>query len=281
MNTPQIRDISSCLSSTADSPLSRAVLVRPALRTLMMVCLLTCLPTLAWPADLASSEYHPLGECVVLLHGLSRTDFSMEKMANVLADRGYADINVHYNSRGHNIEELADIAINQGLEDCRALDAHRIHFVTHSLGGILVRYYLQHNDVAELGRVVMLAPPNHGSQIIDVFRDFPGFAFFSGEPATQLGTDGPESIPAQLPPVDFELGVIAGTRSMSPIFSLALPDRDDGKVTVESTKVEGMQDFIEMPFNHTFIMRSNAVIEQVIHFLQRGRFEHSTRKPEM
>jgi triacylglycerol lipase len=281
MNTPQLRDISSCLSSTADSPASRAGAVLSALRTLMTVCLITCLPSLAWTADLAPTDYHPSGECVVLLHGLSRTDFSMEKMANVLADRGYADSNVHYNSRGHTIEELADIAINQGLEECRALDAHRIHFVTHSLGGILVRYYLQHNEVAELGRVVMLAPPNHGSQIIDVFRDFPGFEFFSGEPATQLGTRGPESVPAKLPPVNFELGIIAGTRSFSPIFSLALPDRDDGKVTVESTKVDGMQDFIEMPFNHTFMMRSNAVIEQVIHFLQRGRFEHSTRKPEM
>jgi len=281
MKTQQIRKVFKSLPGPANLPASRAGQMLPALRTLIIGCLMTCLPTLARTADLETSEYTPLGECVVLLHGLSRTDFSMEKMANVLADRGYADSNVHYNSRGHNIEELADIAIDQGLDECRSLDARRIHFVTHSLGGILVRYYLQHNNVAELGRVVMLAPPNHGSEIIDVFRDFPGFEFFSGEPATQLGTDGPESIPATLPPVDFELGVIAGTRSLSPIFSLALPDRDDGKVTVESTKVDGMQDFIEMPFNHTFIMRSNAVIEQVIHFLQRGRFEHSTIKPEM
>jgi len=226
-------------------------------------------------------EYNPTNECVVLLHGLSRTDFSMGKMAYVLAERGYADSNVHYNSREYNIEELASLAIDQGLQDCRALEAQRIHFVTHSLGGILVRYYLQHNEVTELGRVVMLAPPNHGSQIIDIFGDIPGFELFSGEPASQLGTRGPESVPAKLPPVDFELGVIAGTRSISPIFSFALPDRDDGKVTVESTKVEGMRDFIEMPFNHTFIMRSNAVIEQVIHFLQHGSFDHSATNPEM
>jgi pimeloyl-ACP methyl ester carboxylesterase len=250
-------------------------------RTLLMACLMTWLPGTAWSADVPIPEYKPANECVVLLHGLSRTDFSMGKMANVLSERGYANSNVHYNSREHNIEELAALAINQGLQHCRALDAHRIHFVTHSLGGILVRYYLQHNEIAELGRVVMLAPPNHGSQIIDIFGDIPGFDLFSGEPASQLGTRGPESVPAKLPPVDFELGVIAGTRSISPIFSFALPDRDDGKVTVESTKVDGMRDFIEMPFNHTFIMRSNAVIEQVIHFLQNGSFDHSATNQEM
>ncbi len=250
-------------------------------RLLVMGCLLSWLAGTAWSADMPYPEPIQANECVVLLHGLSRTDFSMEKMANVLAERGYSGSNVHYNSRAHNIEKLAALAIEQGLQDCRALEAQRIHFVTHSLGGILVRYYLRHNEVAELGRVVMLAPPNHGSQIIDVFGNIPGFEFFSGEPASQLGTRGPESVPAKLPPVDFELGVIAGTRSISPIFSFALPDRDDGKVTVESTKVDGMRDFIEMPFNHTFIMRSNAVIEQVIHFLQHGSFDHSAINLEM
>lgn len=258
---------------------TRPVLGAALVRLLIMGCLITWLPSTAWSADMPFPEYKPANECVVLLHGLSRTDFSMGKMANVLDKRGYASSNIRYNSREHNIEELASLAINQGLQDCRALEAQRIHFVTHSLGGILVRFYLQHNEIPELGRVVMLAPPNHGSQIIDIFGDIPGFDLFSGEPASQLGTRGPESVPAKLPPVDFELGVIAGTRSISPIFSFALPDRDDGKVTVESTKVDGMRDFIEMPFNHTFIMRSNAVIEQVIHFLQHGSFDRTATNP--
>jgi triacylglycerol lipase len=272
-------------TSTIIAPLliedTRPVPGAALVRLLITGCLITWLPSTAWSTDMPFSDYKPANECVVLLHGLSRTDFSMGKMANVLDERGYAGSNVHYNSREHNIEELASLAINQGLQDCRALEAQRIHFVTHSLGGILVRYYLLHNEVPELGRVVMLAPPNHGSQIIDIFGDIPGFDFFSGEPASQLGTRGPESVPAKLPSVDFELGVIAGTRSISPILSFALPDRDDGKVTVESTKVDGMRDFIEMPVNHTFIMRSNAVIEQVIHFLQHGSFDHTATNPKM
>jgi triacylglycerol lipase len=170
------------------------------------------------------------------------------------------------------------LAINEGLDKCRAELAHRIHFATHSLGGILVRYYLSLNTIDELGRVVMLAPPNHGSQIIDVFSRVPGFDLFTGEPGAQLGTSGPNSIPANLPPVTFELGVIAGNRSFSPIFSMTLPERDDGKVTVESTKIDGMKDFIEMPYTHTFIMQRAAVIAQVVHFLKHGEFDHP---PEM
>lgn len=250
------------------------------LLALLVGCLSTVPAPAAWAAE-PPSDQAPDNECVVLLHGLSRTDFSMQKMAKVLAENGYFVSNVHYDSRDNNIQALANIAVNQGITDCLRLGAARIHFATHSLGGILVRYFFKDHTLEELGRVVMLAPPNHGSQIIDVFGQVPGFELFSGEPALQLGTSGPDSIPASLPPVGFELGVIAGNRSMSPIFSLALPDRDDGKVTVESTKIEGMQDFIEMPYTHTFIMQRDAVIQQVIHFLQQGSFNHPSPAPEM
>jgi triacylglycerol lipase len=213
-------------------------------------------------------------ECVILLHGLSRTDFSMLRMERTLEESGYVVANVHYDSREHLVEDLASPAIEEGLQSCRAQGARRIHFTTHSLGGILVRYYMQTNDIAELGRVVMLAPPNQGSQIIDVLSRMPGFELFSGEPARQLGT-GPNSLVNTLPEVNFEVGVIAGNRSMSPFFSLALPDRDDGKVSVESTKVAGMRDFIEVPYSHTFIMQREEVMDQVKYFLKNGRFVHA------
>ncbi|MDP3517967.1 MAG: alpha/beta hydrolase [Pseudohongiella sp.] len=258
-----------CFISTA--PLRHGASVRAILAGLICPFLLSN----AWTAE--SGRYTTLEkECVVLLHGLSRTDFSMQKMARILTEEGYTVSNVHYDSRDYNIQELANLAVNEGITDCLKQEAGRIHFATHSLGGILVRYFFKDNTIEELGRVVMLAPPNHGSQIIDVFGNVPGFELFTGEPASQLGTSGPESIPANLPPVSFELGVIAGNRSISPIFSLALPDRDDGKVTVESTKIEGMQDFIEVPYTHTFIMQRDAVIQQVIHFLQAGTFNHTT-----
>lgn len=239
----------------------------------MMLPFLPLSSTLSFAATEAASS-SPSSDCVILLHGLSRTSFSMQKMQETLESKGYAVSNVHYDSRDGRIEELAQSAISAGLDDCQQYNPRQIHFATHSLGGILVRHYLTHQSVDNLGRVVMLAPPNHGSQIIDIFGRVPGFELISGEPAAQLGTTGPESVPAHLPSVDFELGVIAGDRSISPIFSWALPERDDGKVTVESTRVEGMRDFIVMPYTHTFIMQRQAVIEQVLHFFEHGNFRH-------
>lgn len=219
-------------------------------------------------------------ECVVLLHGLSRTDFSMRRLERELLENGYEVANIHYDSRDHLIEELADSAIESGIAQCEQRLVRKIHFTTHSLGGILVRHYLARKPIPKLGRVVMMAPPNQGSQVIDVFGRMPGFEIFSGEPAMQLGTD-PDSVPLSLPAADdFELGVIAGTRSLSPLFSLALPDRDDGKVSVESTKIEGMDDFIEVPYTHTFIMQRQEVIDQVIYFLRNGRFVHTDADTE-
>lgn len=213
-------------------------------------------------------------ECVVLLHGLSRTDFSMKRLERELLEGGYAVANIHYDSRDHSIEELVDGAVESGIAQCEQGLVRKIHFTTHSLGGILVRHYLARKTIDKLGRVIMLAPPNHGSEVIDVFGNMPGFELFSGEPALQLGTNS-DSVPQSLPPAhDYELGIIAGTRSISPLFSLALPDRDDGKVSVESTKIEGMNDFIEVPYTHTFIMQRQEVIDQVLYFLRNGRFIH-------
>jgi len=212
-------------------------------------------------------------DCVILLHGLARTSVAMAPMAEVLSTRGFQVVNVDYPSREKPIEELAPLAVKKGLAQCAP--EQTVNFVTHSLGGILVRYYLEQNTIDGLGRVVMLAPPNQGSEVVDDLRNVPGFTLLNGPAGLQLGTDA-QSIPRRLGPVNFELGVIAGTETFNPLLSQSLPNPDDGKVSVESTKVEGMRDFLALPYTHTFIMRSDSVIEQTIHFLRNGSFDHRT-----
>lgn len=210
-------------------------------------------------------------DCVVLLHGLARTSGAMKKLIEPLEDNGHQVVNVNYPSRKMKVEALAPLAVRElGYDKCEAPGP--VHFVTHSMGGILARYYLAHNDIESLGRVVMMAPPNQGSEVVDNLRDVPGFKLLNGQAGLQLGTDD-NSIPKSLGPVDFELGVIAGTKTMNLILSQFLPNPDDGKVSVESTKVVGMTDHIEMPVNHTFMMRSERVIDQVIHFIDNGSFK--------
>ncbi len=210
-------------------------------------------------------------ECVVLLHGLNRSWRAMRPMAQALQAAGFTTANVDYPSQSGSIEDIAPVAVSIGVNECRASGAVRIHFVTHSLGGILLRYQNEHAPIPDLGRVVMLGPPNHGSEIVDKARDWPGFEMLTGDAGSQLGTDA-QSIPSQLGPVDFELGVIAGTGTINVLASAMLPNPDDGKVSVASTRVEGMDDFLVVGNSHHYITRSDVVIRNTKSFLQTGAF---------
>jgi len=210
-------------------------------------------------------------ECVVLLHGLNRSWRAMRPMADALQAAGYTTANVDYPSQTGTIEEIAPVVVGMGLAECRDTGAVRIHFVTHSLGGILLRYQSEHSPIPDLGRVVMLGPPNQGSEIIDQTRDWPGFEMLSGDAGAQLGTNA-DSLPSQLGPVNFELGVIAGTGTINVFTSAMLPDPDDGKVSVASTQVDGMDDFLVVGESHRYIIRSDVVIRNTESFLRNGAF---------
>ena len=211
-------------------------------------------------------------DCVVLLHGLARTSTSMNKMQRELEGAGFLTANIDYPSRDYTVEKLADIAVTDGLEACRANDGiEKIHFVTHSLGGILVRQYLSTNEIAELGRVVMMGPPNQGSAAVDELIDVPGFDWLNGPAGRQLGK-GDKSVPLQLGPADFELGVIAGNRTIDPVTSAVLENPDDGRVSVDDTRLDGMTDFVVVEHSHAFMMRMRRPIELTIKFLRNGQF---------
>lgn len=208
--------------------------------------------------------------CVILLHGLARSPSSLSKLEKQLKEHNFETVNIGYPSRKHSIEELADKAIKPALEKCNT--NAEINFVTHSLGGILVRQYLSQNDIPNLNRVVMLGPPNQGSEVVDKLGKVPGFKLINGKAGLQLGT-AKNSIPNKLGKVEFDLGIIAGTQSINWILSSFIPGTDDGKVSTESTKVEGMNDHIKLPTSHPFMMKNDAVIEQIIYYLKNGKFK--------
>jgi pimeloyl-ACP methyl ester carboxylesterase len=218
-------------------------------------------------------------DCVVLIHGLNRSWRAMQPMAEALREAGFSTANVDYPSQAGTIDVLAPMAVNTGLAECRQAGAQRIHFVTHSIGGILLRYAHESSPIPDLGRVVMLAPPNHGSEVIDVTRDWPTSGLFAGAAGLQLGTDS-DSIPTQLGPVDFELGVIAGTGSINFVMSAMLPGPNDGKVSVASTRIEGMDDFLIVDHSHHYITESEDVIQSTTRFLQEGFFVESTLRAD-
>ena len=209
-------------------------------------------------------------EAVVLLHGLGRTAKSMAYMEERLVAAGYTVYNYDYESRKNEISSLVD-NLQEFLEACCQGKGTSLHFVTHSLGGILVRALIAESKPDNLGRVVMLSPPNKGTEVADYIKDYSLFKDILGPASMQLGT-GLDSMPNRLGPADFELGVITGNRTIDPISSLIIPGVDDGKVAVEKTKLEGMTDFLVMPVSHAYIMQKPEVVDEVIYFLQQGRF---------
>lgn len=210
-------------------------------------------------------------EAIILLHGLARTSRSMNKAGRLLAAYGYKIINVDYPSRSADISALSQQYIAQALQQCEGEEINKIHFLTHSMGGILLRDYLARQSIDKLGRVVMLAPPNQGSEVVDKLGSWRLFYTLNGPAGLHLGTDS-NSVPNRLGPVNFQLGIIAGNKTVNPLLSWLIPGINDGKVSVHRTQVDGMTDFIVMPYSHSFIMRREAVIEQALHFIQQGHF---------
>jgi hypothetical protein len=212
------------------------------------------------------------GDVVILLHGLARTSASMEKMEAALTDEGYVVHNLDYPSRHQSIDTLATIVRAQ-VESLTESD-DTINFATHSMGGIIVRTIQKEAPLENIGRVVMLSPPNQGSELVDTLGDYSAFGWINGPAGDQLGTDTNGFI-AQLGPVDFPLCVITGDRSINGINSVIIPGDDDGKVSVESAKVEGMNAYKVIHATHPYIMKNKQAIELTIQFLKTGELKEA------
>jgi len=211
---------------------------------------------------------------VVLLHGISRTARSFRKMQTALEGRGFAALNLDYASRRNALEALAE-DIHPAIQRFTEGVDGSVHFVCHSMGGLLARVYIARHRPERLGRVVMLGTPNSGSEIADRLKNFGAYRAFFGPAGQQLGTQRDEAANALFPPIDYPVGIIAGNRSVDPVAGTMLPKPHDGRVSVANTKLDGMVDHVVVAASHPWLVRKSVAIGQAIAFLRDGRFEPS------
>ena len=208
---------------------------------------------------------------VVLLHGISRTSRSFRKMQAAIEGCGFDTLNLGYASRRKALEQLAE-DIHPAIEGFAAGIEGSIHFVGHSMGGLLARAYLARYRPKRLGRVVMLGTPNSGSEIADRLKNVRAYRAWFGPAGQQLITRRDAALDAILPPVDYPVGIIAGNRSVYPISSAFLPKPHDGRVSVENTRLDGMMDHVVIAVSHPSLVRNRLALQQTIAFLRDGRF---------
>jgi triacylglycerol lipase len=207
------------------------------------------------------------GDGVLLLHGLGRTARSLRRLADGLRATGYRVSALDYPTTRADIPALA-----QGLapQIARLADEipGRVHFVGHSLGGLVARTIIAGQRPTRLGRLVMLGPPNAGSEIVDRLAPWPLYGRLLGPAALALS---PARVP-RFPQPDYEIGVIAGTRSIDPLGWLMLPRPNDGRVSVAATRIPGLADHLTLPVSHALMMHHPTVIRATARFLADGRF---------
>jgi triacylglycerol lipase len=217
-----------------------------------------------------------INESVILLHGLGDVKLSMLKLEIALKDEGYTTKNIGYSTTGETIESLAKKELSEVVERYKKIGFKKIHFVTHSMGGLIVRYYLQDHTLPTGSRIVMLSPPNHGSEIADHFLESKFYKLIVGDVGQELATNS--NMLSELKPIVPEVGIIAGNKSSNKYFSKIIPGEDDGRVAVDNTKLTEMKDFIVVPSTHLTIKYNNEVIKQTAFFLKDGKFLHPKKK---
>ncbi|MBU6339056.1 MAG: lipase [Rickettsiales bacterium] len=211
------------------------------------------------------------GDYVIILHGIARSSKHMESLSHNLEKEGFQVINLNYPSTSHNIEELTDI-IHKEISSKITLNK-KIHFVAYSMGGLMVRALIHKYKYSNLGKVVQLAPPNQGSEIADLFQNFWLYKKIYGPAGQQLITNQ-SSIKHLFGEVTYDLGVIAGSAAIDPICWSIIPGKNDGKVSIERTKIKGMKDHIVVRASHTFLSSDKEVKSQTLYFLKNGNFKH-------
>ena len=209
---------------------------------------------------------------VLLVHGIARSTGTFSVMQQALFEVGYDAVAISYPSTRATIEAHAEVLerILNNLEETTT-----VSFVTHSMGGLVVRQLLSTQSAwqerIKVNRVVQIAPPNQGSAVARWLEDIHLYKLLYGEAGLQLTPNGV----SRLPTFQHPFGIIAGGKGNADGYNPLLAGDDDGTVRVQETVLDGATDFITVPEIHALISNSPLTIKSTISFLKKGCFNCS------
>lgn len=205
---------------------------------------------------------------IVLLHGQGRTRLSMVVLGKRFRSAGYQTLNFPYNQTIRSLDEISGQLVEFIGQKVKTSD---YHLIGHSLGNVIIRNAFRKDYPAGLGKIVMLAPPNQPAHLAKRLKKNLIYRLFTGDSGQKLSE---EKFYRDLPIPRVPFGVIAGDKGQSLTFS----EPNDGVVTVGSTKLEGMADWILLHHGHTFIMNCKDTFEHCVRFVESGRFKQPESK---
>ena len=168
-----------------------------------------------------------------MLQGSGSSANSLWSAEQFFTTRDYEVYRLAYPSTKKALGQL----VEQIRKEAQGLCPNTPNFLTHSMGGIILRVIKSTHPDFAVARFLMLGPPNHGSEIVDEWGDRKLLVQLNGPAGASIGRDG---VFTELPNVEFDPGIIAGSRSLNPYFSYLITGPDYGKVSIEATKVAGM-----------------------------------------
>ena len=218
-------------------------------------------------------------ETVVLLHGIGQIPHALFLLQRRLKREGYNVVNLSYPSTKISIEEIGKSLFQESLDKEFWIAKTKVHFVTHSMGGLVAACYLELNKSwiprEKLGRVVMMAPPHGGSEVADFLCDLPLYKWVFGPAGQQLTTQHQSEVQSD---IFYELGIIAGRLEWPfTLSSYLIPTASDGRVSVESTKLADMADHVSVKGSHTLMVNKKEVHDLIVSFLKEGKFFQCNR----
>lgn len=208
-------------------------------------------------------------EGVILLHGILGEKKCMKKFADFLENNGYKTLNIGYASSKYDISTICNHIHAEILDFSNKVD--KINFIGFSLGGLIIRAYLNINKPTNLNRVVMIGTPNKGSEIADYLKNYWIYKKLYGPAGQQLTTDQ-SNFREIFGNIYYELGVIAGESSVNFIANKIINQSNDGRVSIINTYIKGLSDHIVIKSHHRKLTSNQQVWKLSLDFLNKGKF---------